>query len=414
MASSESVTLINPPSPFLYVDREQIPLGLLYIGAVLKENNIDVNILDLAGDEKWEKTVIESDLGDIIGVTATTPHHPIAKKIIELISQHHGKKYYMAGGPHPNIKPEAYLNIGFDIVVRGEGENKIVEIVKNRLKGVLQSGIVENLDALPLPAWDLIDIKSYRQTFLGKKIVHLFTSRGCPYRCAFCSQSVFYRKVRFRSPDKVMDEIYALHYDHGYERLMFMDDTFGAQREYATEIMRRMKPLGILWRCHFRANLCTREMLEMMYDSGCRHITLGIESGSQKILDIIKKGTTVEMNTRAMQLAKDVGLKVKAFTIVGLPGETYETMEATKRWLLDNEPDDFDLQIFHPYEDSDIYQNKQNYDIYFPEDLPYESSWFKGNPTGYVGTSSVTPEQITEWRNRAFEELVRKLKPMRL
>jgi radical SAM superfamily enzyme YgiQ (UPF0313 family) len=152
----------------------------------------------------------------------------------------------------------------------------------------------------------------------------------------------------------------------------------------------------------------------MMYDSGCRHITLGIESGSQKILDAIKKGTTIEMNTQAVQNAKDVGLKVKAFTIVGLPGETLETMEATKQWLLDNKPDDFDLQIFHPYEDSDIYQNKQNYDIDFPSDLPYDSSWFKGNPSGYVSTSSLTTKQITDWRNKAFEELVRKIKPVRL
>lgn len=409
-----TVTLINPPSPFLYVDKEQIPLGLLYIGSVLKENNIDVEVLDLAGDEDWERTVTEHDFHDVIGCYATTPHHPIVKKIVELISHDHGRKYFVVGGPHPNINPQVYFNIGFDAVCQGEGENKIVDIVKNKTKGIVNSGIVENLDSLPLPAWDLIDIKSYKQTFLGKKIIHIFTSRGCPYRCTFCSQSVFYRKVRFRSPDKVIDEIYKLHYDYGYERLMFMDDTFGVNKEYAYEIMRKMKPLGILWRCHFRANLCTREMLETMYDSGCRHITLGIESGSQKILDIIKKGTTVEMNTNAIQLAREVGLKVKAFTIVGLPGETMETMEATKKWLLDNKPDDFDLQIFHPYEDSDIYQNRQNYDIYFPNDIPYDASWFKGNPQGFVGTSALTPQQIVEWRNKSFEELVRKIKPVRL
>ena len=133
-----------------------------------------------------------------------------------------------------------------------------------------------------------------------------------------------------------------------------------------------------------------------------------------KILDNINKQTTVKMNTDAVKLAHEVGLKVKAFTIVGLPGETVETMEATKRWLLDNKPDDFDLQIFHPYEDCDIYQHSENYDISFDKNVNYDDYWFKGNPESPVSTSSLTAKQITDWRKDAFEELIRELKPMRL
>ena len=94
--------------------------------------------------------------------------------------------------------------------------------------------------------------------------------------------------------------------------------------------------------------------------------------------------------------------------------ETMETMESTKKWLLDNRPEDFDLQIFHPYEDCDIYQNPGNYDIKFDKNINYDESWFKGNPKSPVSTSALTTEQITNWRKDAFEELVRELKPMRL
>lgn len=403
------ITFINLPSPFLYVDRDQIPLGLLYLGSVLKNNGYDVEVLDLADVKNWESRVSQLD-SDFIGISATTPQFNIAKKVVELVSCN-SKPFMMAGGPQPTIVPDIYLKNGFDSVCVGEGERAVLKMVRG-IEGKVSEPWVDNLDEIPLPAWDMIDIKSYKQTFLGKKLVHLMTSRGCPYRCAFCSHSVFQSKVRFRSADNILEEVNKLHENYGYERFMFMDDTFLVNPNL-NEVLEKLKKLGVLWRCHFRANLVTKERLQAMYESGCRHITLGIESGSQKILNNINKGTTIEQNTAAVRLAREVGLAVKAFTIVGLPGETMETMEATKKWLLDNRPNDFDLQIFHPYEDCDIYQHPEKYDIKFDKNINYDESWFKGNPKSPVSTSGLTAEQITEWRNTAFDELVKEIRPKR-
>jgi radical SAM superfamily enzyme YgiQ (UPF0313 family) len=410
------VKLINLPSPFLYVDKEQIPLGLLYLGAVLKQNDIDVQLIDLAGKEVSDVTKMITNDTDIIAVSSTTPQFNMAKQLVMLTSGLTNCKY-ICGGPQPTIVPWQYLNNGYNAACIGEGEKTILSMVrdveKKELKGTYMAEPIKNLDEIPLPAWDLIDMKSYKQTFLGKKIIHMMTSRGCIYKCAFCSHSVFQTSLRFRGTDNIMDEIYQLVQNYGYQRLMFMDDTFSLNPNMK-EVMRKIKPLGVLWRCHFRSNNADKDLFETMYDSGCRHITLGIESGSQKILNNIHKGTTVEMNSRAVKLAHDAGLAVKAFTIVGLPGESMETMKATKQWLIDNRPDDFDLQIFHPYEDCDIYQHPEKYDIKFERDINYDDSWFKGNPKSSVSTSELTADQITYFRKEAFEELIKELRPVRL
>ena len=391
------ITLVNLPSPFLFVDKDQLPLGLLYLAASLRSHGHDVEILDLAGAEDWEDQICKVD-SEFVGISATTPQFNLARRAASLTDA-----VTVAGGPQPSVCPDLYLENGFDAVVVGEGERAVLRVLEGET-GVLESPLIEDLDSIPFPAWDLVDLSSYRQHFLDKPIVHLMTSRGCPHRCAFCSHSVFQTETRFRSPDNVIAEIHALHHTHEYERLMIMDDTFGIRKDLIYPVMEELARLGILWRCHFRANLANEAFLKDMFDSGCRHMTLGVESGSDQILENISKGATVAMNTEAIQNAKRAGLKVKAFTIVGLPGETLETMEATKQWLLENRPDDFDLQIFHPYEDCHIYQHPEDYDIEF-DAIDYDAYWFKGNPVSTVSTSTLTKGQIADWRNRTFEEL---------
>ena len=158
------IKLINLPSPFLFVDKEQIPLGLLYLGAVLKKEGCDVELIDLAGKDDWAKS-LEIDKSDLVGLSVTTPQFNTAKKIREIYPD----VPIIAGGPQPSIVPDLYLKNGFTGVCIGEGEKAIIKMAKNP-KGIYQEPLIQNLDEIPFPAWDLIDIKSYRQTFMGKKI----------------------------------------------------------------------------------------------------------------------------------------------------------------------------------------------------------------------------------------------------
>ena len=148
-------------------------------------------------------------------------------------------------------------------------------------------------------------------------------------------------------------------------------------------------------------------MLKKMKDSGCVEVGIGIESGSQKILDIIKKDTTVEMNSRVIKMCKEMGLIAKAFIMLGLPGETHETLEETRRWILDNKPDKYDLTIYMPYAQSEVWDYPENFDIKFDKDK-IKYSWYKGKKGElhcYVSTSELNPEDISKFREKVIKEV---------
>ena len=359
----------------------------------------------------WENK-LEDIRADFIGLTSTTPQASNLEKIYGVLRKNNPDAFFVMGGNHATAFPEKFLEMGFNSVIVGEGENAILNIINDLKEGkkpeeIIKKPFIEDIDTLPFPARDLIPINEYEFLIDGKNATTVLSSRGCPYRCIFCANNVWGKTVRQRSSKNVIEEAKELKEKYGFERIMFFDDTFIINRKRLFEICDGLKELELKWRCFIRANLVDKEMLKKMKDSGCVEVGVGIESGSQKILDIIKKDTTVEMNSNVIKMCKEINLVCKAFIMVGLPGETKETLEETKKWILDNKPEKYDLTIYMPYAQSEVWDYPDNFDIKFDKDK-IKYSWYKGKKGElhcYVSTSDLKPEEILNFRNKVVEEI---------
>jgi radical SAM superfamily enzyme YgiQ (UPF0313 family) len=309
------------------------------------------------------------------------------------------------------------LNRGFDCAVRGDGEYAFEEVIQQSIHGIWARQI-DNLNLLPYPDREAIDIKKYHYKIDGTDATSLITQRGCPYSCAFCCHYEGYRSVRFRSTQNVIDEIKELRNRYGYEAFMFWDDEFNLYPERTIKLCQALKPLKIKFRCFIRANLFSLEVAVAMRDAGCVEVGCGVESGSQRILDNINKGTMVKQNGDARELCRDLGIRFKAFLIIGLPGENLQSVQETKQWLQMNEPDDFDLTINTPYPGSPQWEHPENYDLIFDQDKMktnlYDGSYYKGPPTSTVATRALAAETIVCLRDEIEDEFNRKKKSREL
>jgi len=391
------ITLINPPANFLLNPLTFPSLGLLYVSAYLKSKGIKVRVIDLNIDKQPKLSG-----SDIYGITATTPQYSAAKDILNLIKMINPESYVMIGGPHASCYPFQSQYDGFDLTVVGDGEEATYNVIKNR-RGkniIIYPDEIKNLDELPFPDRDAIDIKKYHYEIDGVEATNMITSRGCPYSCAFCCR--FLKGVRFRSAKNVLAEVEELKNKYGYGGIMFYDDIFILKKDRLKEICAGLKKLNMIWRCFIRANIITEDIIKMMAESGCVEVGMGVESGSQQILNNINKKTSVEQNTEAVRMCHKYGIRLKAFLIVGLPGESKETIEKTKKWIETAQPDDIDVSLLQVYKASDIFKNPNKYDIKFSN-----PTFFKGIPGHYIptiSTSHLTSKELLNARNEIEAE----------
>lgn len=399
----KEITLIFPPSPFLIDDMVMPPLGLLYLSSVLKEGGIHVKIIDLSHNAKLPQINTK-----LVGISTTTPQYPYALDILKRLKK--DDHIVAIGGPHSSGLPEVCLEDGFDYVIVGEGERAIFELLDLPSQRIIKSEYIEDIDSIPFPDRDAVDIRAYKYTIDGVSASTIITSRGCPYSCAFCGNSVWGRMTRLRSPENIFREVEQLKKKYGFGAVMFFDDIFTLNKDRVLEICDRLRELKINLRAFARADTIDAEIAEALYEAGCREVGIGAESGSRIILDISMKGITVEQNTRAVDICREHGMRVKLFMIIGLPGETKETVEETKRWLEKVRPDDFDLTVFVPLPTSKIYNNPNSYGCHFH--LDYSKAWFKGIDGKYeslVSTNALSSEEIVKYRDMIYRELKGKL-----
>lgn len=407
------IILINPPSPFLINQKCFPPLGILYLAAVLEKNNIPVKVVDLADSEGSLESTLDSCLGGsrIYGISSSTPQYPYAKKIKDIIKGKKPDARIIIGGAHPSSLPKECLEDGFDCVVIGEGEDAILDVAKavrenKELPSLMQLPYISDLDSVPFPARHLLPIKSYGYD-IGQECyaTTIITGRGCPFACVFCSKDVWQKCVRFNSVNYTIEELRSVISDYNIKHFLFLDDAINLDKDRIIDLCRKLKPLGIKWRCYARADFNAREVLLAMKGAGCVEIGVGIESGSQKILDTVGKGSTVAKNTSFVNECKEAQIAVNAFIMIGLPGEDYQTVEATRRWMEEVRPDKFGFNIFMPYAGTPVYSNPQNYDL-FIDDIPQEHSWVKGRQGEYhcyVSTSKLSSGEILRLFNELFD-----------
>ncbi|MEK7071880.1 MAG: radical SAM protein [Patescibacteria group bacterium] len=348
------------------------PMGLAYIAAVLEKNNIPVKILDAnALNLSIEQTVKEiSDWNaDMVGISILTPGHNFA---IEIAKKLPPSVMSVAGGPHAAAIPEILLKNGFSIVARGEGEETCLDLAlgKNLIEipGIsFKDGdkIKHNPDrapldinSLPIPARHLLISNGVDKPYSSETTQYfpwatITTSRGCPYSCNYCNKLTFGRQIRYRSPENVMEEIDFLVKNCQIKEISVSDDCFNFDLARAKKILdlliSRDYKISIRFSNGLRADKIDEEFLEKAKKAGCSYIAIGIESGSQEILNRIPKGETLDDMRKAVAMIKKAGIPITGFFIIGLLGDTKETMEKTINFAKELDLDIASFNMAVPY-----------------------------------------------------------------
>ena len=398
-----NVLLIFPPSPFLEDARSNPPLGILYLAAAVEKycGGVQVDVLDLGGDDNFLNTVsakLRTKQYDIVGISVCTVHYQTATSIATLVKCE-SKALVVTGGPHITALPKSILS---DVAVVGEGEETFVHIVKSVEEGIIYEPgtVLRNRNYIVQPDWyparHLVDMHSYKLNINGIPATPIMTSRGCPSRCCFCMQGIW-KKFRMFSPAYVRLELRQIR-DMGFEAVLFIDDTFTYDGVRLKEICKSVKHYGFkAWRCWTRVDRVDEDMFPMMKDAGCVHVAFGIESGSQHMLNVMGKGTTVEQNTHAIKLAQKAGLDVRAFFMIGFPGETKESIETTMKYIQDMHLTDVTLFVFSPTVGCDTWMYPEKYGVKNFNRNDFENQWRIGKDAMgslYLDTEYMTGEEL--------------------
>ncbi len=355
--------------------KPNVPLGPLYVGAYLRDKGYRIDFFDTTFQKTtydFRKYLIKTS-PPIVGIYIIEPTKKNALEMIKI-----AKKFgsiVIAGGPDPSIKPQFYIDNGVDLVVVGEGEETAFDLMEAIYKGNKDirsiPGIfstegftpresIKELDIVSLPARDLVDFSKYFSAWNTKgnyKTMFLMTSRGCPFKCSWCSKPVFGSCYRTRSPKNVVDEIKYLNNKYNPERYWINDDIFGLNRKWIKEFHDEIikENIRIKFECLSRVDLVDDESLLLLKESGCFKIWFGAESGSDKILNSMIKGFNTNQIRKATNMAKAHGIEVNYFIILGYPGETTEDIDLTRQLLKEAVPKHAGITIAFPLEGTQFY-----------------------------------------------------------
>jgi anaerobic magnesium-protoporphyrin IX monomethyl ester cyclase len=375
---------------FLYDDPKElkimkpyVPLGILYICSHLRKKGFDVEVFDTTFSSLRDLTRhLQAEPPSVLGVYANLMTR---KKVLEIvrIARESGWKT-IVGGPEPGAYVREYLESGADVVVLGEGEITMEELLPalnqnsdselSKVNGIAFLGEqgqvhqtaprtqITDLDAQPWPARDAIDVMRYVQTWRdahGQGSLSFITARGCPYRCRWCSHQVFGMTHRRRKPLAVVDEVEWLLSTYHPDMVWIADDVFtihhGWLRQYAAEMRRR--GLHIPFECISRADRLSDEVVDLLAALGCFRVWIGSESGSQRILDSMERGVTVEQVQSAVSACKTRGIQTGMFLMWGYEGEELQDIEQTIEHVKRSDPDIFFTTIAYPIKGTPYYKS---------------------------------------------------------
>lgn len=387
MEQIKKILLVNPMRRIYRVDCIP-PLVLGYLaGWVKKYNNVEVRISDeAAGDNVFKD--IELFSPDLVGITAMTD---FALRAYEIAKFSRNKGILtVIGGQHATVLADEVTEYA-DIVVKGPGEMALSEIIQGKRDKVVDGKVVDNLDLVPPIPWELLNMRLYSRNyktnhpfssvFWPKKLGFIMSSRGCPYSCIFCYNSSKKTKLQFMSPRRLIEDVLDLRNRFNIEALCFVDDNLFSNQRNLNEICDLMieKKLNIKWMCGATVNYITKEALEKVKKAGCVQISFGFESGSPRVLGLLKKNVfTVEDNLRAIKLCKDAKIRVFGSFIIGTITETELEIRETIDFIRNNSLDSVNLQIAKPYPGTELWN------ICVKENLiPDNFSWYSYDRTSF-------------------------------
>jgi len=441
------ILLIEPPFYRLFKDTYSsgwYPLSLGYLAAmIMKKTNwnvkvynadfvprsekIKISYLTSTGFDKylnslqdlsrpvWKeiKSIISMYKPTVVGISAKSPNFASVCILAKFSKEIDKKIIVIVGGPHPSsVGSEVLQSPDIDICVKGEGENTIIELLNaietqkkfDDIKGIIyrkNSHVIENpprefiknLDSLYFPHESapkvLIDYNQYPiQAFS-----YIMATRGCHYNCFFCgSHKIWSRKVRFRSPVNIVREIKGLQ-KKGLKLVRFIDDTFGVNRQYINDLCSTIKKYcpGLKWSCLFHVRLVDSQTISLMKEAGCCSIEIGIESGNNEILNVMRKCITIEEALSACSIIKNHGIDVYADFMVGFPQETEDTLSDTLAAMRKIQCDRFIYSIFTPYPGTEAFTYLRENGLI--NDTYDSSLHFHQSPANYF-CINITPERF--------------------
>ena len=358
------------------------PLGTLYAAAHLRSRGHDVALFDAMlaeSDAEWSLAldrarpriaVLYEDSFNYLSKMCLLRMRDAALRMIAAARVR--GCVVLVSGSDATDHPEVYLGAGARAVIRGEGEITLANVVDAVVKGDPIDGItgiasvrgglvhatgarpfMRDLDQLPWPAWDLVDVDRYRRIWRrrhGYFAMNVATTRGCPFHCNWCAKPIYGQRYAVRTVANVVAEIGWLKRMFAPDRLSIVDDVFGLQPgwidEFAAEVERGRARTA--FRCLMRADQLDGDVVRALAAAGCRMVWIGAESGSQRVLDAMEKGVTVEQIRRAVRALRGAGIEVGMFLQFGYPGETWEDVERTLALVRDAAPDDIGVSVSYP------------------------------------------------------------------
>ncbi|MEK6988160.1 MAG: radical SAM protein [Candidatus Thermoplasmatota archaeon] len=390
MNDAERPDLLLANSYFMAYDRKDeriegpfAPLGPLYIAASLRKEGLKPAFFDGTHARSLQDfgNTLDAVRPRAVGLYATVISRDVALKMAHM-AQARGIPV-VAGGPDPSSAPHVYLQGGHvDAVARGEGEVTGIELARHfaglgsgdlhEIQGLSimehdslvhtpDRPYVQDLDSVPYPARDLVDWPAYAETtrrFHGASQTTVMTARGCPFRCTWCCKPIFGEKYRHRSAKNVVGEMLELKERYKPDMIRFADDIFTINRKKFLELADAIEAADaqIPFECLSRVDLVDREILERLRDIGCRKVLYGVESGSQRVLDSMKKGTTVEEVHEISRLTRKLGIEQYWFLIYGYPPEDVHDLRLTVDMVRRLQPDDYGITVAYPLPKTEFYE----------------------------------------------------------
>jgi radical SAM superfamily enzyme YgiQ (UPF0313 family) len=410
------VLLVNPSYPFEEFPRLLVTLP--YLGAALRAEGHEVEILDLVlahtTPEKIERCMASFRPG-LVGITSVTLNHHTASSIAEVVRKCDERVPIAMGGPHVSFEIEGSFRDlrALDFIVIGEGERTMPELVRalegkmdlRDVRGLaLRDGervvytaprrLEDDLDRLPTPARDLVPLARYLAFDSHASVV---TSRGCPYSCIFCSAPAWTgRQVRYRTPGLCVDEIEELA-RLGFSEITIEDELFTLHRKHLLAVCGELsrRGIGIHWNAFSRVDTIAPQIVETMARAGCQAICFGVESGSQEVLDLVKKKSSLRKVKEAMRMTQAVGISGLASFIIGLPGETEETLLKTVEFaneLHEEFGSPYGFHVLAPFPGTEVRERAADYGLEI-----LSSDWTKYDANHVVArTEEAEPGVIQE------------------
>jgi len=420
MPLNNRILFVSPPCKFLQ-EPDFVPnLGLLYISSALKNYNWSdgnkprTRYLELANfdnDEAIKKLIeeIKEYNPKFLAFTSTTPQYEVVKFLVEHVKRNFKDVKYLIGGPH-STNYRDYVNEDqiFDYIFIGESEEQIINFWNHYLHDFLEhiySSIQEiDVNKIPMPDWEIdgLNIELYNSSIEGDRAFPIITSRGCDYSCAFCENRPKGRR-REKKIDLIKDEIKFLLNNKIVGAFVFYDCCLVVGKNRAIQLKKMFEEINnefsvkTKWRAFMRSDIVKFEIMNILKEAGCYEIGFGIESGSNKILKNIKKNPcNRQTNTNAIRICRQVGIKSKAFLVVGFPGETRKTIYETIDWVLEAEPDKIDVSLYMPYKGSDISKDPEKYKIQiYTKKVDTSKMYYKGKEgTKFTSFISTYPKKL--------------------